>query len=377
MPRRFQPLSRMILTLAAALAVGVVLEAEGLKIWAERLEIGFMRNVSVPVTESWHRLAGSFGAEAPRRAALDAKAQWADRFAPPTGQEVAGADAGTEPAHDEKRLVSGSILSAPPASSSAPATASPVKAQGREAPRVAQAVQSAPVAALPVEPSVERPPVAVGGAPHVVLAGDSMMAVGLAPVLRRGLGVNVVKAYRSGTGLARPEVFDWLVQYPVMVSGVKPALVICALGANDGQNVQVGKKVLAFGSPEWDAFYRGRLTAYLDLLTRDGHKVLWVGMPLMRSQPFSRKMKHMNALVQDVLKDYPQVSWLDPNPALGYGSAVFAQYGADARGRMIKLRQDDGIHMTDEGAAFLLPAIRQWMSSSMGERAAAASKPGA
>lgn len=343
MLRRFQTLSRLFITLFVALLAGLVLEAEGLKIWAERLELGALRTIAVPATERWDAFARGFGAEAPRRAALALKAGWAGRFAPQTeNTELAGA--------------SDSVESGPVASVSAPIAALPVASSPAGEGMPEKSV-------VPVLPGNAPLNVAVHAAsPQIVLAGDSMMAVGLAPVLRRGLGVNVIKAYRSGTGLARPEVFDWLVQYPLMVGESHPALVICALGANDGQNVQLGKTVLAFGTPEWDEFYRARLTAYLDLLTKDGRKVLWVGMPLMRSPSFARKMKHMNALVQDVLKSYPQVSWLDPDPVLGYKEAIFAQYRPDERGRMIKLRADDGIHMTDEGAAFLLPEIRDWLS---------------
>jgi hypothetical protein len=332
----------MFLTLAVALLAGVVLEAEGLKIWAERLELGALRTFSVPVTERWHEFAQGFGAEQPRRLALTLKADWADGLAPSSAAGVAEvAVRAAQPAPQAQTADPEAVASTPVATASA--------AQEASSPQ-------------PVLPG--SAPLVLGvpaSAPQIVLAGDSMMAVGLAPVLRRGLGVNVVKAYRSGTGLARPEVFDWLEQYPKMVAGANPVLVICALGANDGQNVQSGKNVLTFGTPEWDAFYRERLTAYLDLLTRNDHKVLWIGMPLMRSPAFAKKMKHMNALVQDVLKAYPQVSWLDPDPALGYDEAVFAQYKPDARGKMIKLRADDGIHMTDEGAAFLLPGIRTWM----------------
>ncbi len=343
MLHRFQSVSRMFLTLAVALVAGLVLEAEGLRIWAERLELGPLRTLSVPLTEGWHSFAQGFGAVLPRKEALSLKAEWAETLAPASMQDqVAQAAPQQAPAHEVPRLA------APDAAASSPV---PVAS--------AVAETAAPQPVLPGSaPLVLAVP---ASAPQIVLAGDSMMAVGLAPVLRRGLGVNVIKAYRSGTGLARPEVFDWLAQYPQMVAGSHPALVICALGANDGQNVQLGNAVLAFGSLEWDAFYRERLTAYLDLLTQNGHKVLWIGMPLMRSPAFAKKMKHMNALVQDVLKAYPQVSWLDPDPALGYEGAIFAQYKPDARGKMIKLRADDGIHMTDEGAAFLLPGIRTWL----------------
>lgn len=335
MPRRFQSLSGMFLTLFVALAACLLLEAEGLQTWARRLEIGPLRSVALPATEAWQALLGGSGVEVPRRVALALKADWAEALLPHAGV-VAREQTPAGPA------VSAIIAGSSPAMAPEASQSSSAAADG--------GLMSVGVAA---------------NAQQVVLAGDSMMAVGLAPVLRRGLGVQVIKAYRSGTGLARPEVFDWLVQYPQIIGQARPELVICALGANDGQNVQVGKEVLEFGTPEWDDFYRARLMAYLDLLTTDGRKVLWVGLPVMRSASFARKMRHLNALILSVLKAYPQVSWLDPNPVLGSADAGFAQYKPDDRGRMIKLRADDGIHMTDEGAAFLLPDIRSWMVTNL------------
>src|SRR5262249_47349265 len=103
--------------------------------------------------------------------------------------------------------------------------------------------------------TLQLPPLGLTQEVRVALAGDSMMAVGLAPTLVRGLApekdLHVLRAYRSGTGLARPEVLDWLVEYPRILGANKPDMVICAMGANDAQNVQVGKQVLQFGSPQW------------------------------------------------------------------------------------------------------------------------------
>lgn len=327
----------MFLTLLAAVLVGLVFEAEGLKVWAERLELGALRKVALPAAQSWHDTVRGLGVEAPRRALLALKEDWATAM---TGTSSVAAAAPLP----ETSVPVRAELALPPVLSTPSAEAAPVRA---------------PASPASAEPLQGLPP---GQVLRIALAGDSMMAVGLAPTLRRGLGgVEVIKAYRSGTGLARPEVFDWLQQYPQMLGARRPAVVICALGANDGQNVQVGKQVLVFGSPEWDAFYRSRLTAYLDLLTRDGTRVLWLGMPVMRAPAFARKMQHMNALVQDVLKAYPTVSWMDPNPLLSQAQGGFAQFRADARGKQIKLRADDGIHMTDEGALFLLPGIRAWL----------------
>lgn len=340
--RRYDSVFSVCLTVLAALFFVCVLEAEGLHVWAQRLETGAVRTIVLPLTEAWSVGLKSLGLGRFRQAALSAKSTLA-------------------PAMLARQMDAPAELVAPPvlASVSAPAPeplAKPKRAGSKANPGASSKVLSA-------EPRL--PPIELGVDLQVALAGDSMMAVGLAPSLMRSLvndkGLRLVRAYRSGTGLARPEVYDWLEHYPKMLGASHPRLVICALGANDGQNVQVGKKVLEFASLEWDEFYRGRLNAYLGMVLKADTQLLWIGMPVMRERRFAQKMRHMNELVRGELLRYPNVTWLDPNPALGYTGNEFAQYRENSRGKMIKMRQDDGIHMTDEGAAFLLDQIRDWL----------------
>ncbi|GAB2889826.1 hypothetical protein GCM10027046_17930 [Uliginosibacterium flavum] len=343
----------MFLTLLVALLFGALLEVDGLYIWAERLGVGPLREQAVTATAAWKRWLQPLGLGVVRFSVLQAKAELAPlMLGSSTAVPLAEID-----------LASVGVL--------------PVSVEAAQAPLVRVPMLVSPEAREDFEPELlvtrapflpattQSMPVEAGAGLQVALAGDSMMAVGLAPALSRGLvadkGVRLLRAYRSGTGLARPEVYDWLQQYPQMLGSAQPQLVICALGANDGQNVQVGKKVLEFGSPEWDEFYRARLTAYLDMLLKQQARVLWVGMPVMKERRFAQKMLHMNALVRAELQRYPAVTWLDPNPTLGYADNAFAQYRANEHGKLIKMRADDGIHMTDEGAGYLLVPIRDWL----------------
>lgn len=336
MLRRHDSLLQMALTLFAALCCGLLLEAEGLHLWAERLEVGTLRQWAQPAAEAWQRTLAPWQADWPRKQALAAKETWSPywlRKTQPSELLAKEPPAITEPS--EQGL--------PKKQASMPATR-----------QLAMAAATVPHLALDA-----------GKALRIALAGDSMMAVGLAPTLMRGLAkerhLQIVRAYRSGTGLSRPEVFDWQVEYPRMLGAVEPEIVICAMGANDAQNVQVGKQVLAFYSPEWDAHYRQKLKHYLDMLSRKQARVLWVGMPLMKSARFAQKMIHMNQLARDVIKDYPNATWLDPNPALGYSDNTYGQYRPNAHGKLVRLRADDGIHLTDDGATYLLPAIHTWL----------------
>lgn len=336
--RRHDTLSQMSLTLAAALLCGVLLEADGINIWAQRLNVGPVRDWALPISGAWLAFTAPLHLGNPRRVALQAKAS----LAPAMLMQVPGAQASASPV---------------------PTPAAPV-------------ALAAPSSAAAASASSKEPSLVIGHEVEVALAGDSMMAVGLAPTLKRWLAlqknVHVTRAYRSGTGLSRPEIFDWPSEYPRMLGDVKPSIVICAMGANDAQNVQIGKKVLEFDTPEWDEYFRARISGYLDILTRERAHVLWVGLPEMRSPGFAKKIAHVNVLLKTTLARYPNTTWLDPDPRLGdTPNKGFQQFRANPQGKPIKMRADDGIHLTDDGAMYLLDPIRVWMARAVERNAPA------
>lgn len=399
--RRHDNLTRMMLTLSIALLCGMLFEAQALHTWAKRLEIGPLREMALPLAERWHEFIQPSGLDEPRELALEAKTELAPWMAPEFNdvQQVSAA------AHSQSTLSARAEEDDPVSSNSTPTVTD--DADGSITPMVnteeqtpsdpsaplAQALANdpdklQPIASSSVENVAVNSPADITRLPlasvkptgptgtlslltnenrtlEVVLAGDSMMAVGLAPTLTRGLtkekNVHLIKAYRSGTGLARPEVFDWIEKYPQIIGDLQPDIIICSIGTNDGQNVQVGKNVLEFGSADWDKYYRDRLVSYIDMLSREKTPILWIGIPVMREPKFAHRMHHMNELTKAVVKQYTNVTWFDPNPTLGYTNDIFAQYGISADGNPLKLRADDGVHITDVGAAYLLPSIRDWL----------------
>ncbi|MES2742096.1 MAG: DUF459 domain-containing protein [Pseudomonadota bacterium] len=369
----------MALTLFAALACGVALEAEGIHTWAQRLGVGALRERALPITATLLEWTHPWHGERPRGLLLGAKSALApamlarlDDLAAP-GAQALGAGHAASPSVADHAAPAGpapgqasGIAAAPPALPRA-VTPAPFATASEPLPATGDGATIGPAPA----PMPRAPSTWPADGIDVALAGDSMMAVGLAPTLKRWFAgqknVHVIGAYRSGTGLSRPEVFDWITEYPRMLGKARPALVICSMGANDAQNVQVGKTVLQFDTPEWDAFFRARLSAYLDVLTREKPQVLWVGMPDMRSPAFSKKMGHLNALLKTTLARYPNTTWLDPQAAMA-GSPRrhgFQQFRAQQGGKLVKVRADDGIHLTDDGALYLLDPIRTWMAGAV------------
>jgi len=230
----------MFLTLGAFAVAILLLESDGLENWANRLEPGPLRTLARPVAASLNRTLQPLGVAGARGRSLDEAARigWSDdavRLAgmtpPPVGQAAVS--------RPQTRYAS---------SASALAVLRPESKSILAAAAVAPIVGTVPrsVSLTPLAP-IEQ-----GRSRLVVLAGDSMMAVGFGTSLMRRASedknLRILRAFKSGTGLARPDVFNWMDQYPAILGSERPYVVIVAIGANDGQSFVVDGRILLYGS---------------------------------------------------------------------------------------------------------------------------------
>ena len=330
-------LGQVMGTMAAFAVAACLLEADGLAHWATHLEIGPLRMVAVPATEAWSRFLKPTGLFVLRENALDtlARTGWSDDAA----RVAAVADAGKKMTGEVAKEATPLVI---------------VGADAELASQTPRVTELKPLAA--VETGTTR---------VVALAGDSMMAVGLSPELLRETAENprlrLLKAFRSGTGLARPEVFDWSKEYPALLGGEKPDVVLVAMGANDGQGFVVDGKVLAFGSEEWKRVYEQRVAAYLAMVRAGGAQVVWIGLPPMRSESYDEKMAVINQIAYSVVRTVPGAEWWNSGALVGDDAGHYREFGENSKGGTVKLRQGDGIHLSDEGAALLSRVLVRWM----------------
>lgn len=362
-----------------------LLEAKGLVVWAQRLEVGPLQQGILRLVEavdrSWSAVAAPVTEFRSQALGFLTKHGWSDM--PVDTQDNAGSITGGATGQDGASLVvpggadgDGGDTPPPAQPGGEEATGQPDGTgilvppgyAGVTAEQMQQgwlpAIQPAEDMKLPQLPQAqtEKPR-------YVVLAGDSMMAVGLGAQLQRDLAayrnsVVTVKAFRSATGLARPDVFDWQKEYPLMVgSNVKPAVVIVAIGANDTQNLEVNRKVLTLGSTEWRDVYASRLTDYLNMLTRDGAVVLWIKLPPMRPNKYNQNINVVNEVAYSVVSQNPRAIWWDVSDRFTDANGKFQEF-ATVQGarRPIRIRQADGIHLSDEGAKLLTGDIVTWLN---------------
>jgi hypothetical protein len=329
----------MAAVFAGFVAVILIVESGGLATWAERLEIGPMRTVAVAVTSRWRNLMHPLGVEQLRETAIVnlQKVGWAD-------DAVFVADVPSTPATT-------------PVSTSAPVLGPP--RPEFKAPLVANIPKSTPLAPLPTAPA---------GRPRVIaLTGDSMMTVGISAVLLRETAnrkdLQIVKAFRSGTGLARPEVFNWMNQYPAMLNSNQPDIVIVAIGANDTQGFVENGEVLKFGTDKWVEVYRRRLSSFLDMLVAKGAHVVWIGLPPMKLEGYNEKITAINRIAYTEVSERPQASWFNSTPYVADATGRFREFGTSADGKTIRVRASDGIHLSDDGAALLTGELMRWIDA--------------
>lgn len=367
-----------------------LLEAKGFVVWAKRLEAGSLQQNVLRLTETvdivWSAVAGPITQLRPNALRFLNQHGWSDMPAQAIVEE--GEMQGSTAVQTEPELslildkptdgVAGGVNDPGETGGAGIGNSGAVETRGDGEPGGGQdgAIASGASAlvsgvAQPVDGKlVALPVLEPGQVRHIALAGDSMMAVGLAPQLQRDLVpfrqmATTVKAYRSATGLARPDVFNWQKEYPLMVAAQKPDVVIVAIGANDTQNMQVGRQVLTIGSDEWKMAYEGLLVQYIEMLTGDGAVVLWIKLPPMRPNKYNTNINTVNEVAQRVVSRYPQVIWWDVSERFLNSEGKFMEMASLAPGqRQVRIRQADGIHLTDQGAMLLTTEIVEWLNLS-------------
>jgi uncharacterized protein len=351
----------------------VLLESQALSTWAERLDVSarteLARTEAVAITTAIHKTLAPLGIENLRTTVL------ADLNLLGWSDDPAGLNSAHELASNHAKP---GTCAAPnsPATSPTPTLTKPA------APPHAASIALLP--ALPSQTPLPQLPAPLNGeARNVALVGDSMMAVGLGNVLLQQSATNpnihTIKAFRSGTGLARPDVFDWMQEYPAMIAnqmgGGHPDVIVVAIGANDGQGVVENGQVFAFGTDAWIKTYQQRTAAFLSLISEHGERVVWVGLPPMKSAKYNEKIALINRIAFTVVSQYPQATWWNPAPLIADDAGNYREFATLANGKTTRIRAVDGIHLSDDGAALLTPSLMHWLNTPAPQAVAQSAPP--
>ncbi len=170
----------------------------------------------------------------------------------------------------------------------------------------------------------------------------------------------------GGTGLARPDIFGW----PAFVADnpppFTPDVVVVLLGANDGQGMASPGGWLAFGTPEWDAYYATLVAGFTDQLLALSLRVYWVGQPVMGGPNFDDRMRHISAIVRRQAALSLEARFIEAYSVLQGEDGGFAYALPDGQGNLVTVRSADGIHLTAAGGERLARRVMEELAADWG-----------
>jgi len=209
---------------------------------------------------------------------------------------------------------------------------------------------------------------------RILIIGDSFIAVwgGMGETLEGELiKYNNVMVKRNGevsSGLSRPDYFDWPSEARKLVLEQKPNIVIIMLGSNDAQsftkNSDSKNIVLNYGTKEWDSEYAQRVSDFLKIFEENHIFVFWIGLPIMKNENYSEKVRHLNSIYEKEIQDYKNAYFISTWDLFADEKGNYTDYLTDEKGRSQLARLQDGVHFSYIGGQI---AVKEVIKK-MGER---------
>lgn len=187
----------------------------------------------------------------------------------------------------------------------------------------------------------------------VAVIGDSLgqlLADGLDEAYADRPEMRVLHKAKESSGLVRDDFYDWpKAARELLASGEKIDVAVIMIGSNDRQAMREGTETLETLSPRWRERYAARVDAIRAAFKEKKIPLIWVGLPVTKSEHFSADMAKLNEI-------YRQSATFDSAPFIDIWEAFadernqYQAFGPDINGRIVKLRSGDGVHFTDVGA---------------------------
>jgi len=186
--------------------------------------------------------------------------------------------------------------------------------------------------------------------------------------------------YKTSSGLARPDFFDWPAHMREIVPQVNPDIVVVTFGGNDAQGLRNIDESWAVNHPpasgaddaDWRAEYGARVGAVMDYLTEGNRTLVWVGIPNDDNPEVTARMQVQDEVVRaEAAKRTDKVQFIDTWERFSGRNGGWAEYVVDPRdGEGKDVRADDGFHLNTTGAEILALDIAEAVKNDLRDRGA-------
>jgi hypothetical protein len=204
-------------------------------------------------------------------------------------------------------------------------------------------------------PTTTAPPSAAAPL-RVLVIGDSL-GIDVGDALTNDLAnTGVVQATLDGevgTGLTRPDYYNWPAELQSDLPKYNPQVVVVMVGANDAQDFP-GPPDVPYGSAAWTATYTQRVASFMSEATSTGARLIWIGMPPMQNAGLSADMSTLDGIYQAEAAKTPNVTYISSGPIIA--PQGFTAY-LDVGGNEVNVREPDGTHIAPGGAELISQAV--------------------
>lgn len=204
-----------------------------------------------------------------------------------------------------------------------------------------------------VQMRTEKPaPVAkLENARRVLVVGDFLagaMGEALVSTFESSPAIAIDVRANGSSGLVRTDYYDWFASLPQFLKETSPATIVIMMGSNDRQQMVIGDTKEKYGSDLWFKEYERRIDALISLAKRQQVPVLWVGLPAFQSPSLTADFVGFNRLYRSHIEKAGG-EFVDVWDGFVDEAGKFVTTGSDVNGQQARLREADGIGMTQAG----------------------------
>lgn len=181
--------------------------------------------------------------------------------------------------------------------------------------------------------------------------GDSLMQ-GVAIALNRdliNLGLKASDLSKQNTGLSYKSYFNWAkATKEAFAKNPNIKYLVVLLGANDPWDIKKGGVYHRFGSEGWIDIYTYRVNEIINIAKQHHAKILWFEIPPVKKNELNEKIQILNKIYSEEILKNKQIFI---NTKLFFSvNDEFSTYIKNENNKSVKMRTDDGIHFTSNGA---------------------------
>lgn len=209
---------------------------------------------------------------------------------------------------------------------------------------------------------------------NAYVLGDSLasgLAAGLRAAFHDGASVKITEQTVRGSGLARPDRFDWDAKIQSLVKTDSVHIAVIMIGLNDRGSIRTASGYEKFGTEAWRQAYGLRIDALIKRLKDANVAVYWLGLPITSDPNINEDFGVLNQVFRE--RAYLNgIKYIETWNGFVDQFGQYSAFGPDLTGRTRRLRDTNGVHFTAEGnrklANFVETVIKRDLEAARRER---------